>query len=188
MIDKFKANIDEFLQKVITQDDEEFQKNEINKFLAKVYGYDCNTKGRVDSAIYIENEAQVLIEVKALKNKAEFPKDIPLSKAFYESILYFLRETQKNNNNSIKHIVLCNPYEFYIFDAPSFNIFSKDTKIKKLYKNCDSKEGTNSSNPKFYKDLENYLRGEFEEEVTYTYFSLKDKFSIQELSVIYPTP
>lgn len=190
VIERFSEEIELLLKKVFMQDDEEFQKNEINKFLGRVYGYDCNTKGRVDSAIYVDGEAQVLIEAKAFKNKSEFPKDTPLSKAFYESVLYYLREmgdfdNSSNSNNSIKHIILCNPYDFYVFDATNFRIFLKNKKIEKLYKNCDGKEGTDKSNPKFYKDLEKYLKGEFEGELSYTYFSLKDKLSIQELSLIY---
>ncbi|HIY44499.1 MAG TPA: Eco57I restriction-modification methylase domain-containing protein [Candidatus Helicobacter avistercoris] len=190
VIERFSKEIELLLKKAFMQDDEEFQKNEINKFLGRVYGYDCNTKGRVDSAIYVDGEAQVLIEAKAFKNKSEFPKDTPLSKAFYESVLYYLREmgdfdNSSNSNNSIKHIILCNPYDFYVFDATNFRIFLKNKKIEKLYKNCDGKEGADKSNPKFYKDLEKYLKGEFEGELSYTYFSLKDKLSIQELTFIY---
>ena len=185
VIENFKAEIELFLQKALIQDDEEFQKNEINKFLAKVYGYDCNTKGKVDSAIYVEGEAQVLIEAKSLKNKTEFPKkDAPLSKALYESILYFLREIQ--HNNSIKHIILANPHEFYIFDADKFEIlFLKDKKIKKFYENCDDKKGTDKSTKKFFEEVEKHLKGEFEGELAYTHFSLKDKLSTQELTAIY---
>ncbi|MCE3039731.1 Eco57I restriction-modification methylase domain-containing protein [Helicobacter anatolicus] len=185
VMENFSQTIQDFLQRAFMQSDEEFQKNEINRFLAKTYGYDCNTLGKVDSAIYVDREAQVLIEVKAFENKAEFPKDSPLSKAFYESILYFLRETQIVNNNSIKHVILCNPYEFYLFDAKSFNIFSKDKKIQKFYKNCDGKEGTNTKTEKFYADLENYLKDEFEGELPYTYFSFQNNLSIQELTIIY---
>lgn len=185
VIENFKAEIELFLQKALIQDDEEFQKNEINKFLAKVYGYDCNTKGKVDSAIYVEGEAQVLIEAKSLKNKTEFPKkDAPLSKALYESILYFLREIQ--HNNSIKHIILANPHEFYIFDADKFEIlFLKDKKIKKFYENCDDKKGTDKSTKKFFEEVEKHLKGEFEGELAYTHFSLKDNLSTEELSLIY---
>lgn len=185
VIENFKAEIELFLQKALIQDDEEFQKNEINKFLAKVYGYDCNTKGKVDSAIYVEGEAQVLIEAKSLKNKTEFPKkDAPLSKALYESILYFLREIQ--HNNSIKHIILANPHEFYIFDADKFEIlFLKDKKIKKFYENCDGKEGTDKSTKKFFEEVEKHLKGGFDGELPYTHFCLSDKLSTQELTAIY---
>ncbi|WP_027327539.1 DUF7149 domain-containing protein [Helicobacter pametensis] len=185
MIERFSKEVELFLQKASIQDDEEFQKNEINRFLGRAFGYDCNTRGKVDSAIYIEGEAQVLIEVKALKNKAEFPKDTPLSKALCESILYFLRETQKKQNNSIKHIILCNPYEFYIFDAKSFKIFENDKKIKKLYTNCDDKEGTNTSTEKFYKDLGDYLKDKFEGELPYTHFTLSQSLTPQDLTPIF---
>ncbi|MCE3047386.1 DUF7149 domain-containing protein [Helicobacter kayseriensis] len=99
---RFQANLSNFLDKATKRSDEEYQKKEIEKFLHQSFGYDCNTKGRIDSAIYVEGEAQVLIEVKSLANKAEFPKspqDLH-SKAFYEAILYFLRETQKEQNPS----------------------------------------------------------------------------------------
>lgn len=191
VIERFSKEIELFLQKANTQDDEEFQKNEINKLLAKVYGYDCNTKGKIDSAIYVDGEAQVLIEVKALKNTAQFPTQSTLvSKALCESILYFLREKgdpdiSHRSNNSIKHIILCNPYEFYIFDATSFETFLKDKTIEKLYKNCDGKEGTNQSTETFYKGTEAYLNSDFEGVLPYTHFSLKDNLSIEELSLIY---
>lgn len=184
-IQRFQSNLDDYLSKAIKGSDEEYQKNEITKFLHQSYGYDCNTKGRVDSAIYVDGEAQVLIEVKALANKAEFPRETPLSKALCESILYFLRETQKEKNNSIKHIILANPHEFYIFDAKSFKIFEDDKKIKKLYANCDDKEGTNTSTEKFYADLEEYLRGEFEGELSYTHFILSQSLTLKDLAPIF---
>lgn len=55
-IERFGKEIEEFLSQATLQSDEEFQKNEINTFLAKVYGYKCNTKGSVDSAIYVDGE------------------------------------------------------------------------------------------------------------------------------------
>ncbi|STP11967.1 type II restriction/-modification system protein [Helicobacter mustelae] len=186
-IEDFEKELKTFLEKAQTREDEEYQKNEINKFLNKVYGYDCNTKGNIDSAIYVDNEAQVLIEVKALKNKAEFPKDKenPLSKALCEGILYFLREREKHNNNSIRHIILCNPWEFYVFDARRFHVFLKDAKIKKLYENCEHKNGTDSSTQKFYADLEKTLKEDFKGELAFTYFALKDDFTTEGLSLIY---
>lgn len=186
-LQRFQANLSNFLDKATKRSDEEYQKKEIEKFLHQSFGYDCNTKGRIDSAIYVEGEAQVLIEVKSLANKAEFPKspqDLH-SKALYEAILYFLRETQKEQNNSIKHIILCNPYEFYIFDAQSFMIFGDDKKIKKLYQNCDGKEGTNTKTEKFYADLGAYLKDGFEGELSYTHFALTQSLTPKELALIF---
>lgn len=90
-IENFEKEINSLLENAPRQDDEEFQKNEINKFLKNAYGYDCNTNKKVDSAIYVDKEAWVLIEVKALDNKTEFPKnrENPLSKAFFKWFFIF---------------------------------------------------------------------------------------------------
>ena len=54
--------------------DEEFQKNCIKDFLHNSFGYSCNTRGKVDLAIYSDEIPKVLFEVKATGNKAEFVK------------------------------------------------------------------------------------------------------------------
>ncbi|WRF05616.1 class I SAM-dependent DNA methyltransferase [Helicobacter pylori] len=182
-IENFKKEINSLLQNAPRQDDEEFQKNEINKFLKNTYGYDCNTCEKVDSAIYVDKEAWVLIEVKALNNKIEFPKnrENPLSKAFYQMVLYFLEEKEKNN--SLKHAIICNAHEFFLFDCKDLLFLKEDKRIKKFYENYAKKEGTDSSKPKFYKDLEQYLQKDFQGELRYTHFNLSDDF--KELPLIY---
>ncbi|GAA8851222.1 hypothetical protein HpRN181_02030 [Helicobacter pylori] len=183
-IENFKKEINSLLENAPRQDDEEFQKNEINKFLKNAYGYDCNTNKKVDSAIYVDGEVQVLIEVKALNKKTEFPKnrENPLSKAFCQMVLYFLEEIEKEKNNSLKHTIICNAHEFFLFDCKDL-LFLNDDRIKKLYKNYAKKEGTDSSKPKFYKDLEQYLQEDFQGELRYTHFNLSDDF--KELPLIY---
>ncbi len=184
-IENFKKEINSLLENAPRQDDEEFQKNEINAFLKNTYGYRCNTNKKVDSAIYVDGEVRVLIEVKALDNKTEFPKDRenPLSKAFCQMVLYFLEEIEKEKNNSLKHTIICNAHEFFLFDCKDLLSLKEDKRIKKFYKNYDKKEGTDSSKPKFYKDLEQYLQEDFKGELPYTYFNLNDDF--KELPLIY---
>ncbi|NHB42002.1 class I SAM-dependent DNA methyltransferase [Helicobacter pylori] len=183
-IENFEKEINSLLENAPRQDDEEFQKNEINSFLRKVYDYDCNTNKKVDSAIYKDKEAWVLIEVKALNNRDEFPKDRenPLSKAFCQMVLYFLKEIK--NNNSLKHAIICNAHEFFLFDCKDLlNLFQNDKKIKKLHKNCTKKEGTDPSTKRFYSDLEEYLKKDFEGELRYTHFNLS--YDPKELPLIY---
>ncbi|MCQ2617374.1 class I SAM-dependent DNA methyltransferase [Helicobacter pylori] len=184
-IENFEKEINSLLENAKRQDDEEFQKNEINKFLKNAYGYDCNTRKKVDSAIYVDKEAWVLIEVKALNNKTEFPKnrENPLSKAFCQMVLYFLEEIEKEKNNSLKHAIICNAHEFFLFDCKDLLFLKEDKRIKKFYKNYAKKEGTDSSKPKFYKDLEQYLQEDFQGELRYTHFNLSDDF--KELPLIY---
>ncbi len=182
IIENFEKEINSLLENAKRKDGEEFQKNEINKFLKNTYGYDCNTSKKVDSAIYVDKEAWVLIEVKALNNRNEFPKDRenPLSKAFCQMVFYFLKEIE---NNSLKHAIICNAHEFFLFDCKDLFFLSKDKRITKLHKNCAKKEGTDSSTKRFYSDLEEYLKKDFEGELRYTHFNLSDDF--KELPLIY---
>ncbi|WQR91934.1 class I SAM-dependent DNA methyltransferase [Helicobacter pylori] len=182
-IENFEKEINSLLENAPRQDDEEFQKNEINKFLKNTYGYDCNTRKKVDSAIRVDGEVQVLIEVKALNKKTEFPKnrENPLSKAFCQMVLYFLEEIEKNN--SLKHTIICNAHEFFLFDCKDLLFLNEDKCIKKFYKNYAQKKGTDSSKPRFYEDLEQYLKEGFQGELHYTYFNLNDDF--KELPLIY---
>ncbi|EMH45626.1 class I SAM-dependent DNA methyltransferase [Helicobacter pylori] len=183
-IENFEKEINSLLENAPRQDDEEFQKNEINKFLENTYGYKCNTYEKVDSAIYVDKEVRVLIEVKALNNRNEFPKDRenPLSKAFCQMVFYFLEEIEKNN--SLKHAIICNAHEFFLFDCKDFRaLFQNHKRITKLHKDCAKKEGTDPSTKRFYSDLEEYLKKDFEGELRYTYFNLNDDF--KELPLIY---
>ncbi len=184
-IENFEKEINSLLENAPRQDDEEFQKNEINKFLKNAYGYDCNTSKKVDSAIYVDKEVRVLIEVKALDKKTEFPKnrENPLSKAFCQMVLYFLEEREKEKNNSLKHTIICNAHEFFLFDCKDLLFLNEDKRIKKFYKNYAQKEGTDSSKPRFYEDLEQYLQKDFQGELRYTHFNLSDDF--KELPLIY---
>ncbi|EMH43049.1 Eco57I restriction endonuclease [Helicobacter pylori GAMchJs106B] len=184
-IENFEKEINSLLENAPRQDDEEFQKNEINSFLKNTYGYRCNTNKKVDSAIYVDEEVQVLIEVKALDKKTEFPKDKenPLSKAFCQMVLYFLEEREKEKNNSLKHTIICNAHEFFLFDCKDLLFLNEDKRIKKFYKHYAQKEGTDSSKPRFYEDLEQYLQKDFQGELHYTYFNLNDDF--KELPLIY---
>ncbi len=183
-IENFEKEINSLLENAKRQDDEEFQKNEINKFFLKTYGYDCNTNKKVDSAIYVDKEACVLIEVKALNNRNEFPKDrkSPLSKAFCQMVFYFLKEEKENN--SLKHAIICNAHEFFLFDCQDLLFLRDDDRIKKLHKNCAKNEGTDSKTKRFYSDLEEYLKKDFEGELPYTHFNLSS-YDPKELPLIY---
>ncbi len=184
-IENFEKEINSLLENAPRQDDEEFQKNEINKFLKNTYGYDCNTRKKVDSAIRVDREVRVLIEVKALNKKTEFPKDRenPLSKAFCQMVFYFLNAIE--DNNSLKHAIICNAHEFFLFDCRGFcALFQNDKRIKKFYDNCAKKEGTDPSTKRFYSDLEEYLKKDFKGELPYTHFNLSS-YDPKELPLIY---
>ncbi len=184
-IENFEKEINSLLENAKRQDGEEFQKNEINSFLKNTYGYKCNTYEKVDSAIYVDGKALVLIEVKALNNRNEFPKnrENPLSKAFCQMVFYFLDAIK--NNNSLKHAIICNAHEFFLFDCKDFcALFQNDKEIKKLHKNCTKNKGTDTATKRFYSDLEEYLKKDFKGELRYTHFNLSS-YDPKELPLIY---
>ncbi|GAA9920849.1 class I SAM-dependent DNA methyltransferase [Helicobacter pylori] len=184
-IENFEKEINSLLENAKRQDGEEFQKNEINSFLKNTYGYKCNTYEKVDSAIYVDGEVWVLIEAKALNNRNEFPKDRknPLSKAFCQMVFYLLDAIK--NNNSLKHAIICNAHEFFLFDCKDLlNLFQNDKEITKLHKDCASKEGTDPKTKRFYSDLEEYLKKDFKGELRYTHFNLSSD-DPKELPLIY---
>ncbi|RVZ35028.1 class I SAM-dependent DNA methyltransferase [Helicobacter pylori] len=183
-IENFEKEINSLLENAKGQDGEEFQKNEINKFLENTYDYHCNTYEKVDSAIYVDGKAWVLIEAKALNNKNEFPKDRenPLSKAFCQMVFYFLEEIEKNN--SLKHAIICNVHEFFLFDCKDLLFLKEDKRITDFHKDCAKKEGTDPSTKRFYSDLEEYLKKDFKGELRYTHFNLSS-YDPKELPLIY---
>ncbi|UOS47988.1 DUF7149 domain-containing protein [Helicobacter pylori] len=183
-IENFEKEINSLLENAKGQDGEEFQKNEINSFLKNTYGYKCNTYEKVDSAIYVDGKAWVLIEAKALNNRNEFPKDRenPISKAFCQMVFYFLDAIK--NNNSLKHAIICNAHEFFLFDCKDLLFLKEYKRITDFHKDCASKEGTDHKTKRFYSDLEEYLKEDFEGELRYTHFNLNSD-DPKELPLIY---
>ncbi|WP_231179886.1 class I SAM-dependent DNA methyltransferase [Helicobacter pylori] len=183
-IENFEKEINSLLENAKRQDGEEFQKSKINKFLKNTYGYECEPYEKVDSAIYVDGKAWVLIEVKALNNRNEFPKnrENPLSKAFCQMVFYFLKEIE--NNNSLKHAIICNAHEFFFFDCKDLLFLKEDKRITDFHKNCALKEGTDPKTKRFYSDLEEYLKKDFEGELRYTHFNLSSD-DPKELPLIY---
>ncbi len=183
-IENFEKEINSLLENAKRQDGEEFQKSKINKFLKNTYGYECEPYEKVDSAIYVDGKAWVLIEVKALNNRNEFPKDRenPLSKAFCQMVFYFLNAIK--NNNSLKHAIICNAHEFFLFDCKDLLFLKEDKRITDFHKDCASKEGTDPSTKRFYSDLEEYLKKDFKGELRYTHFNLSS-YDSKEFPLIY---
>ena len=101
------------------------------------------------------------------------------SKAFYESILYFLREVKREKNNNIKHIILCTAHEFYVIKAKDYHalfITNPNKAIQKAidtaYSNCDFKQGNDTSTRKFYTEIESIVR-EMSDTLEFTYINIK---------------
>mgnify|MGYP000156105890 FL=1 len=107
---------------------EEHLKNLIKPFFSNTNfeeDHYINTKERQDLAIHNgktrKSNVGVIIEAKRPSNSSEMITGDDLNrKAFHESILYYLRERIDNGNEDIKHIIITDVYNWYVFDAQDF--------------------------------------------------------------------
>ncbi|WP_104721376.1 DUF7149 domain-containing protein [Helicobacter mesocricetorum] len=74
ILQKFQQHLEIYLKNISAykNESEEYQKNLLRDFLIQAFEYNCNTKDRIDLAIYEDSAPKVLFEVKSLSNKSEF--------------------------------------------------------------------------------------------------------------------
>ncbi|MCG8859493.1 type IIG restriction enzyme/methyltransferase [Tenacibaculum finnmarkense] len=163
-----------------------------NTFYANNY---VNTKDRIDLAIYSEktpeSDVSVLIEAKKPSNKAEFLREDNLNKkALQELLLYYLRERLDNNNNSIKHLIATNGYEWYLFKGEDFyNYFFKNKALIKEYENFRDGLKDSSKNELFYKEIAKKYIGEVQEKLPFVHLNFTktnfEKLTDAHLNTLY---
>ncbi|EQL66317.1 type IIS restriction-modification protein [Helicobacter pylori FD703] len=176
----FKTAFDAFLE-TNQQENENHHNDAFNDLLKGVFKYKVKPTKKIDSAILNDNgKVEVIIEFKALKNPNEFIKKGDLNvKALHESLLYYLTERKKGNNN-LKHLILATIKELYIIDANEFEIFNKDKEIKKAFENCYDKKGNDTRTKAFYDACQKRLN-ELDRSLKYHHISLKK----ENLALIY---
>ncbi|WQS57196.1 class I SAM-dependent DNA methyltransferase [Helicobacter pylori] len=163
------------------QENENHHNDAFNDLLKSVFKYKVKPTKKIDSAILNENnEVEVIIEFKALKNPNEFIKKGDLNvKAFHESLFYYLTE-RKNGNNNLKRLILATIKELYIIDANEFEVFNKDKEIKNAFKNCHDRKGNDTRTEAFYDVCQKRLN-ELDRSLKYHHIPLKK----ENLALIY---
>lgn len=188
--EKFQNSLNELL-KVNKTESEEHQKNAVRDFLAHSFGYEINTKGRIDWAIFKNAKVEVLIEAKRLDNLSEMlTKDELNRKAFHEAILYFMQERAEGNVN-LKHIIILTAFSWFIFDAKDFDrLFWQNKQIKKIYTNYKNPSILGDNTKDFYeniaKELPNLKANLIDDlEIECAYFNLQEPQKPKDLIAIY---
>lgn len=192
-IELFKENIKQSFQDIAIADkkkeSEEHYKAIVRDFLLDTYykgNHSINTQGRNDLVIHNGSNATspvgIIIETKQPNNKAEMiSAKNPNSKSFQQLITYFLKERFENKNLEIKHLIISNIYEWYIFDASDFERYFYDNKkIKDSYLDWTNKTSLMSKTDWFYKEVLFPHIEENLEFITCTYFNLKEYQAIIE--------
>ena len=188
-INEFKANFKRLFTLINDNESEEYNKNLISDFLKDTYykqTYFMNTKERKD--LVIHNGAQpndtvgVIIEAKKFSNKSEMvSKENLNTKALQELVWYFLGERITQKNIEIKHLIITNVYEWFIFDAQVFEkLFAQNKTLVKHYTDFVNGTALGNKTEHFYKEIAQPFIEKLKEELHYTYFNLKDFQSIVE--------
>ncbi|HCQ28657.1 MAG TPA: type II restriction endonuclease [Flavobacteriales bacterium] len=182
-IEKFKTNLTQLLDRINDAESEEFHKNLVSDFLKKTY-YDpnhfINTKGRNDLVIHNGAKANstvgVIIEAKKPTNKSEMvTKEKLNAKAFHELVLYYLRERITHKNLEIKHLIITNINEWFIFDATTFDrLFAQNKKLVKQFQDFEDGRLADTKTDFFYKQIAEPFISDIKTEIEFTYFNLQD--------------
>lgn len=135
----FKTAMQDLLMRINPSEHEEFNKNLVaeffNKCLYQDRNYMVNTYHRTDLAIYAEmgthhEHPVVLFEFKGPSRPDMVTKGDMKKKALYELILYYIREEVKNRNTDIKHLVITNCWEYFIFEKKLFyQLFARNKRF-----------------------------------------------------------
>ncbi len=182
-IEIFRNQLHKLLQELDESESEEHVKNDMISFLNETWYKDqhrINTKGNTDLVIRQDNSpkspAAVLLEVKKPSNKSEMISRKQLNaKALQELLLYYLRERIEDENKDIRHLIVTNVYEWFIFDASEFyRHFYSNKKLEKAYREWTSGQKDGSSTDLFYKDIAAPFIDQVKDQLTYTWFDLRE--------------
>ncbi|MDZ7899350.1 MAG: hypothetical protein U5N85_15165 [Arcicella sp.] len=188
-IETFKTNYIRLMDRVeeseAHNESEENFKGHLMDFLKNTY-YAKNAasllvapKGKTDFVIHTNQEGTspvaVLFEVKRPRNINEMVSRKNLNtKAMHELMLYYLEERTTHHNNNITHLVITNVHEWFIFEANVFeNLFYKNTKLLKDFKDWKDGKKVSKNNDLFYKEIAKEALDKLQEDIEFTHFDIR---------------
>ena len=181
--DTFKRQLEILYEQITTIDTEEKLKGDLMDFLKLTfYGqdYKVSPNGRIDCAIHlgksIDTPVGVIFEVKMPTNTSEMITIDNLNKkALQELLLYYLRERVEKRNIQLKHLVITNIYEFFIFDAQEFErAFYLNKKLLKRFEEFNEGTLTSDKTDFFYKEIANEAIESVKDTLSYTWFDIRN--------------
>ena len=193
-IDDFKKHLIQLLDRTNDTKKEDFHKNLVIDFLKNTYyksNYFINTKDWYDLVIHnrdtVKSSVGVIFEVKRPNNKGEMLRPLVDSdnheqriaklnvKAFQELVLYYLRERITHKNKDIKHLIITNINEWFIFDATIFySLFAQNKEFVVQFKEFEGKRLEGIRTDYFYKKIAEPYIASIKSDIEYTYFNLQD--------------
>ena len=147
-MEQFKTHFKLLLDRIkaVDNESEENRKNNVADFLKSTHyapfrgnplgQYEINTKGREDLVIHLGKTAKdnvgVLFEIKKPDSTEMMSAAKPNAKALQQLVFYYLRERIEHKNLDIKHLIVTDIYNWYIFDENLFDKYIyRNPKLKK---------------------------------------------------------
>jgi hypothetical protein len=120
----------------------------------------------------------VIIETKKPNNTAEMISLNNLNvKSLQQLIYYYLEERINQNNYHLKHLIITDIYNWFIFSAQDFDrLFFQNKKLCKDFNDFNEKRLSISTKEVFYKQVISKYIAEIEQDLQFlfTYFNLND--------------
>ena len=187
-IDLFKKELVHFIDKINETETEEHNKRFLIDFLNEVYykkDYEINTynpKNKIKADLAVKQKessfVEMLIEVKrpTSNSSAEMLSREKLNKkALQELLLYYMSERLNNQNKKLRHLIVTNMYEWFVFDAANFyELFIE--KNKSFENECIEyfKKMSESDTTKyFYKQIASPEIEKQKDKIAYVYFDIR---------------
>ncbi|MCK9201594.1 MAG: Eco57I restriction-modification methylase domain-containing protein [Gallionella sp.] len=195
--EQFKTKLSELVEHIKGSpgESEEHYKNHISDFLKYAFKfptYFINTSDRIDLVIHNgkspTDSVGVIIEAKRPTNQAEMPALDNLNvKAMQELVLYYLRERLRimDKNYAVKHLIITNGYEWFVFDAHVFEkAFANNSVLIKQFNDFEAGRLSGNTTDFFYKEI---AKPAIEKmgDVEVTHFDLREKSSDKKLIVLF---
>ena len=175
----FRTAMQTMLGRIDSSQHEEFNKNLVidffNQSLYKGNKYMVNTRDRADLAIYSESgQPAVLFEFKGPGRPDMVSKENLKEKALYELILYYIREEEKYHNTDIKHLIITNCWEYFIFDKKDFyQLFASNKQFVQRVLSSDNGSSKDGNDFIYNKIIKPYVEN-IENKLKFTYLNLHD--------------
>ncbi|MGI0480117.1 DUF7149 domain-containing protein [Geminocystis sp. CENA526] len=197
-INKFKQNLENLLTITDSKinESEEYHKNNLRDFLNQTYYHPyhyLNTQNRNDLVIHNGNKDSkigVIIETKKPENKSEMVSIDKFNvKSLQQLLFYYLQARINENNINLKHLIITDIYNWFIFDANLFErLFYHHKPLIKEFNNFQEGRLTSKKKELFYQDIASQYITENEQELkeNCTYFNLTDYQNISEDKQLIP--
>lgn len=182
-IEQFKANLVRLFDRIREEEHEEHLKNIVADFLKDTWykpAFEINTSKRADLVIHngksSADSVGVIIETKKPTNKNEMiSPERPNAKALHELLHYYMQERYIKGNQEIKRLIVCNIYEWYIFDAADFErFFFGNRSLVKSYKDWNEGLLVSANTDWFYQEVARPFIDKELEELPCVCFDLRD--------------